>query len=161
MSNEEKIKNIMELMRRDDSTDAPADSIKWVSDLFRTRAAEPRRTLVQKLVAVLQLEIAPHKTALGERSASTSEVRQLLFRAGDHAIDLRVEPKKNTFGLRGQILGDGFSNAGLKLFNDTQDFETRANEMSEFGYDDVPAGRYELIISGEGFEISLKTIDIE
>ncbi len=148
-------------MRRDDSTDAPADSIKWASNLFRTRATEPSRTIVQKLVAILQMEIAPNRPAFGERSASTSQMRQLLFRAGDHAIDLRVEPKNKVFSVRGQILGDGCSDASVKLFNDIHDLGTQANEMCEFGFDDVPAGRFELLISGKGFEISLKTIDIE
>ncbi len=148
-------------MRRDDSIDAPADSIKWASDLFRTRAAAPSRTIVQRLAGILQMEIAPNKPAFGERSASTSQVRQLLFRAGNNAIDLRVEAKNKVFSLRGQILGDGCSDARVKLFNDTHDLETQANEMCEFGFDDVPAGRYELLIHGEGFEISLKTIDID
>jgi len=161
MKKEETKQNIMDLMRRDDSTDAPADSIKWASDLFRTRATEPSRTVVQKLVAILQMEIAPNRPAFGEKWASTSQVRQLLFRAGDHAIDLRIEPKNKAFSVRGQILGDGFSDARVKLFNDTHDFASQANEMSEFGFDDVPAGRFELLIRGEGFEICLKTIDIE
>jgi hypothetical protein len=161
MKKEETKQSIMDLMRRDNSTDAPTDSIKWASDLFRTRAAAPRRTIVQKLAGILQMEIAPNKPAFGERSASTSQVRQLLFRAGDNAVDLRIEPKGKVFTVRGQILGDGCSAARVTLSNDTYDLGTQANEMCEFVFEDVTAGRYELLIHGESFDISLKTIDIE
>ena len=161
MSTENNILNIVELMQRDDSVDAPADSIRWASNLFRTRAAEPKRTLVTRLVGALQMEIAPNKPAFGERSASTSQVRQMLFRAGDNAIDIRIEPQAKDFGIRGQVLGEGFGGASARLFNESRIFETTSNQMSEFAFDKVPAGEYELIIHGEGFEISLKAIEIE
>ena len=161
MSTEKNLKHIVDLMQRDDSIDAPADSIRWASNLFKTRAAEPKKTFVQKLTAVLMMEIAPDRPAFGERSASASHVRQLAFRAGDNAIDLRIEPGEKTFSIRGQVLGDGFAEAAVRLFNDTRHLETRANELSEFSIDAIMPGEYELLIHGEGLEISLKSIDIE
>ncbi len=152
--------HIIDLMLGDDSVDAPTDSIRWASNLFRSRAAEPKRTLVQKLAAILQMEIAPNKPAFGERSASTSQARQLLYRAGSHAIDIRIESKKKAFDLRGQILGDGFAGASLKLFNDSRAFDTQANENSEFAFENVPSDRYDLVINADGVEITLKAIDI-
>src|SRR5689334_9706084 len=106
MSTEKNLQNIINLMERDDSIDAPADSIRWASNLFRTRAAEPKASLIQKLVAVFQMEIAPNRPAFGERSASASTARQVLYRAGDNAIDLRIEAAKTGFTVRGQILGE-------------------------------------------------------
>jgi hypothetical protein len=161
MSTEKKLQNIIDLMQRDDSIDAPADSVRWASNLFRTRAAEPKTSIVKKLAAILQMEIAPNKPAFGERSASASQVRQMLFRADENAIDLRIEPVKKGFSLRGQILGEGFENAKVTVSDDTHTFETNASETSEFHFDNVPAGRYELVIRGNGVEISLKAIDIE
>lgn len=148
-------------MRRDDSTDAPADSVRWASNLFRTRAAESERSLLKKVAAILQMEISPKNAAFGERSASASQARQLLFQAEENAIDLRIEPSQSGFSIRGQILGEGFASAWVKLFNDSNVFAIRATEMSEFAFNDVPPGRYELSILGEKAEISLKTIDIE
>ena len=147
-------------MRRDDSVDAPADSRKWASNLFRTRSVEPKTSFVKKLAAVFQIEIAPNKAAFGERSASTSAARQMLYRADDHAIDIRIEKAKKGFTVRGQILGDGFANAAARLFDDGRSFEAAANEASEFRFDNVPAGRYELTIKGADVEITLKAIDI-
>jgi len=148
-------------MRRDDSVDAPPDSIRWASNLFRARATQPKQSLVKKIAAVLQMEISPRKPAFGERSASTTKVRQMLFRADDNAIDLRIEPSKKGFTLRGQILGTGFSDAVVTLSDDIRPRETRTSGASEFQLDNVAAGRYELVIRGESLEISLKAIDIE
>lgn len=161
MSTEKKLQHIIDLMQRDDSVDAPADSIRWASNLYRTRASAPKKSFVQKLAAVLQMEIAPNKPAFGERSASVSQVRQMLFKAGDNAIDLRIEPFEKAFGVRGQILGEGMSGAAIRLFNDVQKLESRANELSEFAFENVKPGQYELIISSETVEIALKTISIE
>jgi hypothetical protein len=161
MSTEKKLQQIIDLMQRDDSVDAPADSIRWASNLYRTRASEPRKSFVQKIAAIHQMEIAPNKPAFGERSASASQVRQMLFKAGDNAIDLRIEPKEKAFSVRGQILGEGLSGAKVKLFNDAQSFESRSSELSEFAFENVKPGQYELIIQGEDVEITLKTIAIE
>jgi hypothetical protein len=151
---------IVNLMQRDDSIDAPADSIRWASNLFRTRAAEPKPSLIRKLAAVFQMEIAPNKPAFGERSASSAAVRQILYRAEEHAIDLRIEAGKKGFSVRGQVLGNNFGNASVKLFNDDRTFETRSSDVSEFRVDSVPAGRYDLTIHGDDVEITLKAIDI-
>ena len=151
---------IVNLMQRDDSVDAPADSIRWVSNLFRTRAAQAKPSLIRKLAAVFQMEISPNKPAFGERSASTAAVRQILYRAEEHAIDLRIEAAKKGFSVRGQILGNNFANASVRLFDDGRTFETTASDASEFRFESVTAGRYDLTIKGDEVEITLKAIDI-
>lgn len=161
MSTEKNLQNILDLMQRDDSVDAPADSIRWASNLFRTRAAEPSQSFVKKIAAILQMDIAPGKPAFGERSVSESKVRQMLFRADDNAIDLRIEPSKKGFTLRGQVLGTGFADATVTLTDDSKTQETRMSETNEFQFDNVAGGRYELVIRSEIMEVSLKALDIE
>jgi hypothetical protein len=161
MSTEKKLQQIIDLMQRDESVDAPADSIRWASNLYKMRELEPGKSFVQKIAAVLQMEITPNKPAFGERSASTSQVRQMLFKAGDNAIDIRIEPKGKAFNVRGQILGEGLSGAEIMLFNDAASFESRADEVGEFAFDDVKTGEYQLVVQGENVEITLKTIHIE
>ena len=147
-------------MQRDDSVDAPADSIRWANNLFRTRAAEPKSSFIKKLVAVLQMEIAPDKPAFGERSASTSSVRQVLYRADENAVDLRIEKVKKGFTIRGQVLGEGFAGAKAMLSDDVRTFETTANESSEFRFDNVPPGSYQLTVRGSQVEIELKGVNM-
>lgn len=161
MSTEKKLQNLIDLMQRDDSVDAPAASVRWASNLFRTRAASRQPSLLKKLAAVLQMEIAPNKPAFGERSAVSSQVRQMLFRADENAIDLRIEPANKGFDLRGQMLGESFAAATIALSGDTHAAESAISETGEFRFENVPSGRYELVIRGERVEISLKPIDIE
>jgi hypothetical protein len=163
MSTEKKLQYIIDLMQRDDSRDAPTDAVRWAKNLFRTRASQPKESFIKKLVAVVQMEIAPNKPAFGERSAAASSIRQVLYRAGDSAIDVRIEPDKKGFILQGQILGPDFSGATVVLSEDARSFKTKtvANEAGEFRFDSVPGGRYELTIRKQGVEITLKTVDVE
>lgn len=161
MSTEKNLQKIVDLMQRDDSVEAPADSIRWASNLFRTRAVEKKPSLVKRIAAVLQMEIAPNRPAFGERSATASQVRQMLFKADANAIDLRIEPLKKGFVVHGQVLGDGFIDASVILSDDVHKFETNASATSEFRFENVPPGRYELTIRGGDIEVSLLAINIE
>lgn len=152
---------MIDLMQRDLSVDAPADSIRWASNLYRMRSVEPKQSLVQKIAAVLQMEIAPNKAAFGERSASASQVRQMLFKAGDNAIDVRIEAKDDAVSIRGQILGEGLSGAQVRLFNEINSYETVSSEISEFSIDGIEPGQYELTVTGDAVEITLKTLTLE
>ena len=160
MSTEKNIQNILELIGRDDSVDAPTDSIRWASNLFRTRAIEPKSSLLKKLVGVLQMEIAPNKPAFGERSATASTARQVLYGAGENAVDLRIEKSKKGFTIRGQVLGEGFAKASATLSDDMKTFETTSNNLGEFRFDNVPAGNYKLSIYGSAMEIELKGVNV-
>jgi hypothetical protein len=160
MSTEKNLEKILELMRRDDSVDAPADSLQWAGNIFRTRAAEPKPSLIKKLVAVLQMELDQNTPAFGERSATTSSVRQILYRADENAVDLRIEKLKKGFTIRGQVLGDGFAAAKATLSDDVRTFEATANESSEFRFDNIPAGSYQLTVRGSRIEMELKGVNI-
>src|ERR1044072_3629671 len=78
------------VMRADNSADAPADSIKWAKNLFRTRMTAPRQTVAQKILAVLQMDLSQMSPAFGERSASSAVgAAQMLFQAGENSVDRR------------------------------------------------------------------------
>ncbi len=106
------------------------------------------------------MEIAPNKPAYGERSASTSTVRQILYSAGDNAIDIRIEKDKKGFTVRGQILGGGFAEATVRIAADNNTFEITVDEAGEFRLDNIPAGSYEITIHNAEVEITLKAFDI-
>ncbi|HUR99927.1 MAG TPA: carboxypeptidase-like regulatory domain-containing protein [Pyrinomonadaceae bacterium] len=161
MSTEKNLQNIIELMRRDESVDAPSDSVRWASNLFRTRAPESKPSLVKKLAAVFQMEIAPNKPAFGERSASAAAVRQILYTAGDNAIDIRIEKAKRAFNLRGQVLGEGLTKAVVSIVGSDNSYEIDINETGEFRLDGMPAGSYEITIRSVELEITLKAFEIE
>lgn len=144
-------------MQHDDSVDAPQDALKWSKNLFRTRAAQPAKTLVQKLMAVLQMDLAPNKAAFGERSASAAQERQMLFSAGANGIDLRIKKGEKGFDLKGQILGEGFAESRVRF----GDLETTTNRLSEFSFSEIPAGRYDLTLFSGETEITVENLEIK
>jgi hypothetical protein len=159
INNSEKqiINEIIALMQRDESTDAPQDAIKWSKNIFRTRAAQPAKSFVQKILAVLQMDLAPNKAAFGERSASAAQERQMLFGAGENGIDLRIKAGEKGFALKGQILGEGFANSTVRL----GDFEAKTGELSEFSFTDIPTGKYDLTLYSGETEITIKNLEIK
>ena len=157
-NNDQKIEKIIRLMQRDESVDAPPDSILWAKNLFRARVVEPKKSVAQKVLAVLQMDLSPNRAVFGERSAS-SAARQMLFAAGDNSVDLRVSKSKKGFDLRGQILGAGFAECAVKISGENVFFETSTDELSEFNFAKIPSGRYDLTFDGvkqivvEGIEL--------
>ncbi len=155
-NSDENIKRIINLMQLDDSKDAPTDAIKWSKNLFRTRAAEPKSSFVEKVLAVLQMDLAPNKAVFGERSASANRERQMLFEAGENKIDLRIAESEKGFTIKGQILGEDFENVSVKI----GDTETMTNDLSEFRFENIKAGKYDLLIRTETKEIVLKGVEL-
>lgn len=158
--NENLIEKIVYLMQTDDSADAPADSVKWAKNIFRTRVAEPKKSFVQKVLAVLQMDLEPNKAVFGERSASASQARQMLFGAGDNSIDLRIENIGKNFNIKGQILGAGFENAEIKLENTENSYVSNSNQLSEFKFENVAKGIYQLTLTSQEKEITIENLEI-
>ena len=147
---------IINLMRGDDAADAPPDAIRWAKNLFAARVAAPQKSVVQRIMAVLQMDLSPNKAAFGERSASASKARQMLFQAGENALDIRISPAVSGYNLHGQILGAGFANAVVRI----GEYETIADETSEFKFADVPSGKYNLSFRSGEREIVIENIEI-
>jgi len=161
MNNEDLMNKIVRLMQTDNSADAPKDSVKWSKNLFLSRAAAPKKSLVQKVMAVLQMDLSPDKAAFGERSASSSQIRQMLFGAGDYQIDLRITKANKGFTVTGQILGEDSAEAEIKLFNNGKNFTAKTNELSEFSFENIAKDKYTLSLTFKDKEIVIENIEIE
>ena len=157
MNNErdENLKRIIHLMQTDDSVDAPVDAIKWSKGIFRARAADRKPSAVERILAVLKADLAPGKAVFGERSG-TAEARQMLFEAGDAAIDLRIASAESGFDVRGQVIGDGFEGCEVSLGL----MSAAANERGEFIFRGVEPGEYDLVMRSESSEIAIEKIRI-
>jgi hypothetical protein len=160
MTNNQITEQILDLMRRDDSVDAPRDSVKWAKNVFRSRMAESKATIGQRILAVLQMEIAPNRAAFGERSGGTGQARQMLFDAGDNSIDLRITATDGVFDVRGQVLGAGFAGCSIVLSAGTDQYTGRANERSEFKVTGIGAGTYSLTLRSGERELSIEGLEL-
>ena len=161
MSNEDLIEKIVRLMQSDESSDAPTDSVRWSKNLFRIRAVEPKRSVVERVLAVLQIDLAPNKAVFGERSASVSGVRQMLFGAGESHVDLRIAHIGKGFKVSGQILGEDFAGAEARLSSAEKIFTTKSNELSEFVFEKIKKGQYTLSLQIRDKEIIIENIKID
>lgn len=150
------VEKIIYLMQTDRSVDAPQDAINWSKNIFRTRAIEPKKSFVEKIRAVLQMDLSPNKAVFGERSASSSQARQMLFEAGENSVDLRIKETKKGLEIHGQILGEGFENAEVKF----GEFETETNELSEFKFSGISNGKYDLNLKSGEKEIVIENLDL-
>lgn len=144
-------------MQGDRSVDAPADALKYARELFRTRAAEP--SLLQRIVAVLKMDLAPNRAAFGERSAG-SDVRQMLYESGDNAVDIRITASDSGFDIRGQILGDGFASGEAGI--ESPEFSTSAaiDDIGGFRLRSIPAGDYTLTLRDGKNEILIEGLKL-
>ena len=160
-TNDEEINRIIHLMQQDKSFDAPTDAIQWSKNLFRARAVEPKQSVVERVLAVLQMDLSPNRAAFGERSASASQARQMLFQAGDNSLDLRIKSEKKGLSIRGQILGAGFAGCVVEIYNETDSFEARANELSEFKFAEIPNGKYDVRLRSGAREIRIENLELK
>ncbi len=148
-------------MQQDKAVDAPADARLFVKNLFRARAVEPKASAIRRIVASITMELAPNKAAFGERSGSASAVRQMLFEAGDAAIDLRIEPVGKFFSVRGQVLGIECSGAAATLENSSGVATVEVNDSGGFIFEKVPSDDYALAIRSLAEEISVESLSIK
>ena len=156
-NNDQTIAEIIRLMQTDKSIDAPTNAIRWSKNIFRARVVEPKKSVLEKVLAVLQMDLSPNKAAFGERSASSGQARQMLFQAGETSIDLRIKQEENGFSLHGQILGKGFADSTIKL----GDFETKANELAEFKLANIQGGIYNLSVQSGEKEIVVQDLELK
>ncbi len=160
-TNDREINQIIYLMQTDESFDAPQDAIQWSKNIFRARAATaPKKSVVERVLAVLQMDLSPNRVAFGERSASTSQARQMLFQAGDASIDLRIKHDEKALSVQGQILGEGFADCLVRIHNENDSFETQTNELSEFKFAEISGGIYRLSFKGEEKEIVVENLEL-
>jgi hypothetical protein len=154
------LEHIIRRMQTDSSIDAPVEAIRYAKNLYRTRAAEPKASVLQRALAVLRVDLAPNRAAFGERSASAGQARQMLFETGDNAVDLRITASENEFEIRGQILGAGFENSEVEIKNEQVTATTKTGKMSEFTLACLPAGEYTMAIRGVDNEISIDPLTL-
>lgn len=60
------------------------------------------------------------------------------------------------FNVKGQILGEGFKTANVKICS----FETKASNLSDFNFGEIPGGKYDLTLKTNEKEILIEEIEL-
>ena len=155
-SQEQKLEHIVRRMAADRSENAPADVIKYAKNLYRSRSVAAQPSMLRKIMAVLQADLAPNKAAFGERSVSGVQARQMLFGAGENAVDLRINTSGEKFHLRGLVLGSGFNGGEAELSGAGLSKRAKIDGNGGFTFAGLEAGEYSLAIQSSEIEISIE-----
>jgi anti-sigma factor RsiW len=155
-----KAEALVQLMRSDESVDAPEHVISRALRLVRRGAAVQRPSLLRTIIAALTSDSwqAPQSAAAGLR-ALTPWPRALLLSAGDRELDLQIAPHGDRWQLRGQMLGTeeggtaALERAGVRV-------DVALSELSEFTLPPVAAGRYTLVITQGELEIIVPDLEL-
>lgn len=157
------LKQTIGLMRSDLAENAPAYLIERVTNLFKSRATKKTPSLVQRLQAALQFDSWQMTPAIGLR-AGQSAVRQMMFTAGEHDLDLRLRTSGADWIISGQVLGAGQSGqVMLKEINDSTETKLQAelNDLLEFTLPAAAAGKYQLVLTLDDMEIIVPEFDLQ
>jgi hypothetical protein len=153
----------MSRLQADSSYEPPAQLMQWGIDLFQPVVrpeAVGAGAWVRKFVASLVFDTYDQPLMAGVRRVGAPP-RQLLFRAGDVDVDVKIESMETNdrITLVGQVLSSGakfFDNTPVKLeSHGIVRYKTRTNLVGEFSFDEVPKDTYHLSVDLPEGQITL------
>jgi hypothetical protein len=140
-------------LQSDSTFEPPAETLQWGVNLFQPML-QPQETVggkIRKIVASLIFDTYDEPMAAGVRRVGAPP-RQLLFRAGDVDVDVKIESTegKDRISLVGQVLSSSqkfFDNTPVKLESHGMvRYKTMTNAVGEFVFDEVPKDTYHLSV---------------
>ena len=148
-------------LQSDSSYEPPVEVLQWGVSLFQPML-QPKETLggkVRKIVASLVFDTYDQVLS-GVRRVGLPP-RQLLFRAGDVDVDVKIESIENNdrIALVAQVLSNNdkfFDNTTVKLESHGMvRYKTMTNFVGEFVFDEVPKDTYHLSVDLPEGQITL------
>src|SRR5579884_353721 len=127
-------------------------------ELFQSETAAIGKS--RKIIAALVFDTYQEPALAGVRRVGAPP-RQLLFRAGDVDVDVKIEAMEanDRITLVGQVLSNGakfFDNTPVKLeSHGIVRYRTRTNLVGEFSFDEVPKDTYHLSVDLPEGQITL------
>jgi hypothetical protein len=149
-------------IQSDSSYEPPAEALQWGVNLFQPmlQPAEGAGSKVRKIVASLVFDTFDEPALAGVRRVGAPP-RQLLFRAGDVDVDVKIESMETNdrISLVGQVLSNSekfFDNTPVKLESHGMvRYKTMTNFVGEFVFDEVPKDTYHLSVDLPEGQITL------
>ena len=134
-------------LQEDAANEPPAHLLEWSVELFQP-VLRPHESTVRRIFGTLVFDSFEQPLPAGIRHVG-SVPRQLLFKAGDVDVDVRIEPEKDDrISLAGQVVSestDFFENTPVRLeSHGLVRFKTQTNPVGEFSFDGVPQDTYHL-----------------
>jgi len=146
-------------LRQDSAYEPPPELVQWGVDLFQP-IMRPEKGGLRKIIAALVFDTFDQPMPAGVRRVGAPP-RQLLFRAGDVDVDVKIESMEanDRITLVGQVLSSAtkfFDNTPVKLeSHGIVRYRTRTNVVGEFSFDEVPKDTYHLSVDLPEGQITL------
>jgi hypothetical protein len=150
---------LMSALREDSTFEPPAELVQWGVDLFQP-VIQPEKGGLRKIIASLVFDTFDQPVLAGVRRVGAPP-RQLLFRAGDVDVDVKIESMEanDRITLVGQVLSTAtkfFDNTPVKLeSHGIVRYRTKTNVVGEFSFDEVPKDTYHLSVDLPEGQITL------
>jgi hypothetical protein len=149
-------------LQADAAFEPPAELVQWGVSLFQPMLQPKESTggKIRKFVASLVFDTFDEPMLAGVRRVGAPP-RQLLFRAGDVDVDVKIESMEanDRISLVGQVLSNTekfFDNTPVKLeSHGTVRYKTMTNFVGEFAFDEVPKDTYHLSVDLPEGQITL------
>ena len=155
----QEFQTLMFQLREDSSFEPPAEVVEWGVNLFQP-VMKPEKGGIRKIIASLVFDTFDQPMLAGVRRVGAPP-RQLLFRAGDVDVDVKIESMEanDRITLVGQVLSSAtkfFDNTPVKLeSHGIVRYRTRTNVVGEFSFDEVPKDTYHLSVDLPEGQITL------
>jgi len=149
-------------LQSDSAYEPPAEVLQWGVSLFQPML-QPKETVggkVRRIIASLIFDTFDQPAVAGVRRVGAPP-RQLLFRAGDVDVDVKIESTdaNDRISLVGQVLSNDekfFDNTPVKLESHGMvRYKTMTNFVGEFTFDEVPKDTYHLSVDLPEGQITL------
>jgi hypothetical protein len=150
---------LISALREDSTFEPPAELVQWGVDLFQP-VFQPEKGGLRKIIASLVFDTFDQPIVAGVRRVGAPP-RQLLFRAGDVDVDVKIESMEanDRITLVGQVLSTAtkfFDNTPVKLeSHGIVRYRTKTNVVGEFSFDEVPKDTYHLSVDLPEGQITL------
>ena len=155
----QELQSLVVRLREDATLEPPAELLEWGVNLFQP-VVRPERGGLPKFIASLVFDTFDQPMFSGVRRVGAPP-RQLLFRAGDVDIDVKIESMEanDRITLVGQVLSTGtkfFENTPVRLESHGMvRYRTHTNVVGEFSFDEVPKDTYHLSVDLPEGQITL------
>lgn len=157
----QEFQSLIHRLKEDASFEPPAELVQWGINLFQP-VMQPQGAVnsLRKYIASLVFDTYDQPMLAGVRRVGAPP-RQLLFRAGDVDVDVKIESMEanDRITLVGQVLSNTdkfFDNTPVKLeSHGIVRYRTRTNVVGEFSFDEVPKDTYHLSVDLPEGQITL------
>jgi hypothetical protein len=157
----QEFQTLMTRLHDDRSLEPPAELVNWGVNVFQPIArVKPAEGGLRRFIAALVYDTYEQPLLGGVRRVGAPP-RQLLFRAGDVDVDVKIESMEanDRITLVGQVLSSAakfFDNTPVKLeSHGIVRYRTRTNLVGEFSFDEVPKDTYHLSVDLPEGQITL------